>query len=114
MLDSEILRIQIAETEARLAALDAERDAVAGRLKQLRARLKAIALIGDSESQSTPGGPTTNDAKAALFRTLFRGRLDVFLRYWGNPRTGRTGYSNAGPSESASFAGLRALTAHSL
>ena len=35
---------------------------------------------------------STND-KIALFRSLFRGREEVFPRRWDNPKTGKSGYS---------------------
>jgi hypothetical protein len=35
------------------------------------------------------------DAKIALFRSLFRGRDDVFARRFENLRTGKSGYSPA-------------------
>lgn len=31
--------------------------------------------------------------KIAVFRSLFRGREDVFARYWDNPGTGKSGYA---------------------
>ena len=33
--------------------------------------------------------------KVALFRTLFRGREDVYAQFWVNERTGKQGYSPA-------------------
>jgi hypothetical protein len=32
-------------------------------------------------------------AKIKLFKSLFRGREDVFPRRWQNPKTGKSGYS---------------------
>ncbi len=41
--------------------------------------------------------PTTlsNAEKVALFRSLFRGRDDVFPRRWENAKTGKVGYAPA-------------------
>jgi hypothetical protein len=44
-----------------------------------------------TSTQSTPA--LSNDEKVALFRSLFRGRDDVFPRQWENPKTGKSGYS---------------------
>ena len=38
---------------------------------------------------------STPQAKIGLFRSLFRGRDDVFPRRWENPKTGKTGYAPA-------------------
>ena len=37
----------------------------------------------------------SNAEKVALFRSLFRGRDDVFPRRWENPKTGKAGYAPA-------------------
>src|SRR5207253_464618 len=42
-------------------------------------------------AQVTMSSPTA--AKIALFRSLFRGREDVFPRRWENPKTGKAGYA---------------------
>ncbi len=39
------------------------------------------------------GVPSTPVAKVAIFRSLFRGRGDIYPRLWMNPRKGRKGYS---------------------
>ena len=45
----------------------------------------------------TPVGPVTNRSpardKIALFRSLFRGREDVYTKRWDNARTGEVGYA---------------------
>ena len=38
-------------------------------------------------------------AKVALFRSLFRGRVDVFPKRWENPKTGKAGYAPACANE---------------
>jgi hypothetical protein len=37
--------------------------------------------------------PETAADEVALFRSLFRGRTDLFSRRWQNPRTGKSGYA---------------------
>jgi len=39
--------------------------------------------------------PSTNAVKLALFRSLFRGRQDIFSRRWENVKKGKSGYSPA-------------------
>jgi len=52
-------------------------------------------------SESAAGRPPSVDHasspsdKVALFRSLFRGRDDVYARRWENPRTGKSGWSPA-------------------
>lgn len=43
--------------------------------------------------------PVTNAAKVQLFRSLFRGREDLFSRRWENEKKGRAGYSPACDNE---------------
>jgi superfamily II DNA or RNA helicase len=76
-----------------LAALDVERSEVADRLGALER-----AHIASAASQlPTPAGRVTmtspTSEKIALFRSLFRGREDVFPRRWDNPKAGKSGYS---------------------
>ena len=103
MLDRPELLETIAAEEKRLAEL-AERGAEArARLDALRAELAAL----DSAS-TQPVAPSADAAtrvprapaeKIILFRSLFRGRADLFPRRWENPRTGRSGYAPACANE---------------
>jgi hypothetical protein len=43
--------------------------------------------------------PSTSAEKVALFRALFRGRADVFPRYWENTKTKKKGYAPACANE---------------
>ena len=52
-----------------------------------------------SEALSSDVIPKTNAGKVALFRSLFRGREDVFPKRWENPKTGKSGYSPACSNE---------------
>jgi len=75
---------EIAREESRLADLRAELDTTASRVAGLREQLAAepperIVLPTPSVPVTTPL-PMTNAAKVALFRSLFRGREDVFPR----------------------------------
>ena len=84
----------IAELEQRLSALDHERYEIAERL----GKLKSLSAAATSAPAKAVPAPTvtmaaSTAAKIALFRSLFRGREDVFPRRWCNPKTGKSGYS---------------------
>lgn len=85
--------------ESRLAGLRREIDAAAARLTELH-RLLRVAPGTPADLQvpaatEAAAAPATNPAKVELFRSLFRGREDVFPRRWENAKTGRSGYSPA-------------------
>ena len=93
-----------------LAEIAREQD----RLKQLRTKLKqssdslealqaelenapaGVSAIEFSPEQLDPNSPSlSNTEKVEIFRSLFRGREDVFPRRWENSRTGKSGYAPA-------------------
>ena len=78
----------VAEIDARLAELKEEQK----QLLALRAQLQESSPI---ESDSNSYSP---EQKIAIFRSLFRGRTDVFANRWQN-KQGRSGYSVACDSE---------------
>jgi len=86
----EPLREQIETEAARLVRLEADVEAAKARLKELRARVPAA----PDAPLLRPQGPSTRE-KIALFKSLFRGREDVFPRLWENPRKGTKGYAPA-------------------
>ena len=66
----------------------------------LEARLAEVEAARPEEQKGPqPKGPVTNRSaareKIALFRSLFRGREDVFPQRWENARTGKAGYAPA-------------------
>ena len=75
----------------RLARLEAEKAALETRLADIEARRT------DPGDEAPPAGPVTNGSpardKIALFRSLFRGREDVYPKRWENARTGKSGYA---------------------
>jgi len=99
-----ILR-EIAEQESRLSRLAEEGEAIRSRLTALRAELDS----GDSGPQLSPDdgpsapeslpSPLTPTEKVGVFRSLFRGRDDVYPKLWMNHKTGRTGYAPACSNE---------------
>jgi len=94
----ETIEEAVAETEQRIARLDAElQDArrllAAHKADLVRARedevgVRFVPRVAEAPTQST-------GEKVALFRSLFRGRDDVFPRLWTNSKSGKRGYAPA-------------------
>lgn len=84
---------QIAALKGRLITLDLERSEIAVLLGALeRAQTEGAAKqLSVVAARVTMGSPTAE--KITLFRSLFRGREEVFPRRWENPKTGKAGYS---------------------
>lgn len=89
---------QISLIESRLADLEEERRRLSVELKRLRRKdvsptqaqvVREVAVSDEVCNHSS------SDEKIRLFRSLFRGREDVYPRRWENLRTGRSGYSPA-------------------
>jgi len=103
MSQKEDLEAEITREELCLAELRIKIAATTTRLAELRRQLAAEALV----QVVTPwklappiaGTPATNAAKVALFRSLFRGREDVFPRRWENVKKGKSGYAPACDNE---------------
>ena len=74
----------------RLKELEAER-------KQLHQRLHEIQATCTTSATVTATSSPQN--KIHLFRSLFRGRADVFPRRWQNAKTGKKGFSPACQNE---------------
>ncbi len=92
----EVLSDELSRLEARLAELDGER----ARVHEQIAAARRQVVAADAVSISIPAIPacskpipTTHAEKVALFASLFRGRLDVYPRFWFNEKTGKKGYS---------------------
>jgi hypothetical protein len=82
----------IASEEARLTRLDAERQTLNNQLYDLRGQLSAIdaaTSLGNEPSVLSPA------AKIALFRSLFRGREDIYPKLWISKNGDRKGYMPA-------------------
>ncbi len=103
MPSREDLLAEIAREESRLVDLKAEVETAAARLAGLREQLATLPVV-QVPLQSRPiadvaSAPATNAAKVGLFRSLFRGRDDVFPRRWENEKKGKSGYSPACDNE---------------
>jgi superfamily II DNA or RNA helicase len=106
MSDLESLRKKIADEEARLARAEKERTEALAKLQELKGRL-AVEDSAPTPPKPVPSDslpfpsktPSTHAEKVALFRSLFRGREDVFPRLWEKTKTGRKGYAPACSNE---------------
>jgi len=93
--DQKVINGQIKAAEREVAAIDAKRAALQDRIKQLQSLKQSIA---DEQLPFTrrPEINLTNESaekqKIAIFRSLFRGREDVFPRRFESKRTGKSGY----------------------
>lgn len=90
----------LAEEEALLRRLDAERTDANARLEALRAELATLdaALPARQEAIAMNGGasaPHSAGEKVTLFRRLFRGRDDVYPTRFVSKKTGKPGYAPA-------------------
>ena len=84
---------QIAALKGRRAAIDQERSEIAEQLRVLE-RAHSRETVSQpllAMPRVTITSPTAE--KIALFRSLFRGREEVFPRRWENLKTGKAGYS---------------------
>lgn len=96
MAESFDIERKISEIEAELANLDYHRDQLLDELTQLRRQL----LQKDSPAQLmlhiqgiTVNNQSSQEEKIRLFRSLFKGREDVFPRRFENSKTGKSGYA---------------------
>jgi len=97
------LQEAIAAQRAALRELDEQRATAERALRGLEvelAEIEATQLPGRSEAGThSVTEPSTPAEKVALFRSLFRGREDVYPTLWANAKTGRTGYAPACANE---------------
>ena len=85
----------LAETGRELAKLNVRRDELLGHLAELQ-RERALLLDRHIPPPQSRLPSVTNEsspeAKIALFRSLFRGREDVYARRFESLKTGKKGY----------------------
>jgi superfamily II DNA or RNA helicase len=93
--DQETINKQIRIAERELAALDAKRTALHDKIMQLKGLRQSIAdeqLPFNQRSVSKVTNDSTDEQKITLFRSLFRGREDVYPRRYESKRSGKSGY----------------------
>ena len=86
---------QLRRLQERLRQLERERAAIELEI----AEIAADGCREAANAHSPPDQPFDNRAKVGLFRSLFRGRDDVFPQRWENPKTGKSGYAPACANE---------------
>ena len=98
MKDQETIKEQIRIAEQELAALDVKRATLQDRIRRLQGLKQCIAdeqLPFSQRFESNVTNESTDEQKIALFRSLFRGREDVYPRRFESSRTGKSGYQPA-------------------
>lgn len=85
----------IRSIESRLKKIDAEREQLVNDLKELRLTLSKLEFRSAYPTESLAAINTLSplSEKIALFRSLFRGREDVYPKLWTSKKTGGKGYS---------------------
>jgi hypothetical protein len=88
---------KIISAQKELAELDARRSALLERIKQLKEERDLItkASAPSSHRKTRVTNQSSEAEKIYLFRSLFRGREDVYPRRFESRRTGKTGYQPA-------------------
>jgi superfamily II DNA or RNA helicase len=87
---------RIPEIEAEIANLDLRRSQLLGELAQLRQQSHqntSLAQLRMRFQTDTVNHQSSQENKVRLFRSLFRGRDDVFPRRFENSKTGKSGYA---------------------
>ena len=85
----------IASTEAELAELESNRSKLLSRAAELqrnKAALSQSSGVPDLNSKTTVTNQSSQDEKIILFRSLFRGREDIYPRRFESLKTGKQGY----------------------
>jgi superfamily II DNA or RNA helicase len=92
MQEKQKITDEINNAEAQLAELDNERQQILDRLQDLRKQLSSLEtslLPAGQKSELSPSG------KISLFRSLFKGREDVYPKMWLSKNGDRKGYMPA-------------------
>ena len=99
-----ILAEQIAQEEQRILEIHAELEHRRALVSSFKEQLTGIRPNADGpvaldEGATSATTTLSSEEKVRLFRSLFRGREDVFARRWESRRTGKAGYSPACANE---------------
>ena len=98
-MEERLLLDAIARKKEEVVELERRRRSTEDELRRLETELERLDAPGRNplpqSRNSTIAVPASGTEKVALFRSLFRGRDDVFPLLWTNRRTGRTGYAPA-------------------
>jgi superfamily II DNA or RNA helicase len=94
LIKEEIERL-IFELENQLKALDSKRKEVLDRIAYLQQHKKTIIVADGTPGQrpeETISGNSFANQKIIFFRSLFKGRDDLYAQRWESVRTGKSGY----------------------
>ena len=83
----------LAEAVGELQEIDAHRAKVLERIEYLKQEQQAFQNVPGSENDNLVTSQSPVESKIALYRSLFRGRDDVYPRRFENRKTGRAGYA---------------------
>lgn len=83
----------ISSIRKRLTEIDAERKQLVTELEKLQTALADIESTSISSPSVSVTAQSSPDRKITLFRSLFRGREDVYPKLWTSKKTGAVGYS---------------------
>ena len=99
----------LAREEQRLAALERTRDEARARIEWLRSELATASTPAPLSLPLATNGkaPYTSADKVKLFRSLFRGRPNIFPTRFVSKKTGKAGYAPACSRPEASAATAR-------
>lgn len=89
---------KISQIQDRLAEIEEERRRLTAELTRLNRQGEPHSppqVVREPDSSSVVHKLSSSDEKIRLFRSLFRGREDVYPRRWESAKTGRSGYSPA-------------------
>lgn len=90
---------ELAREQARLNELERTRDETRAKIESLRLEFASASATKTSPSPPPPAlagkAPNTSSEKVKLFRSLFRGRTDVFPTRFISKKTGNPGYAPA-------------------
>ena len=91
------LRELITRKEEELKMVEMQRDRIEREIRSLRSSIQSSASSNPVQTQQSFDASRATDLsdseKIKLFRSLFRGREDIFSTLWNNDKTKRTGYA---------------------
>ncbi len=97
-MDTDDIDRLILQAESRLKKLESERSEVLSKLEQLRRKREAVNEIKEPSASyliASVSKDSSSPEKIALFRSLFKGREDVYAIRWESRKSGKSGFQPA-------------------
>ncbi len=91
--DKKTIASKIARLESRLKEIDDERKDILKDRENLQQKLSVLSSLTTAATLTIINAQSTPQEKIFLFRTLFKGREDVYPKLWVSKKTGAKGYS---------------------